>query len=180
MYTTRAILLAGALLAALGTAHASDGITPFIGEYRGRAISDSGSGLKERDLSVVIEPQRKGGFAVEWTTISRSSSGRLRKKSYTVEFITTKRENIFSSAMKTNVFGGRQAMDPLEGDPYFWSRIDGQTLTIYALLITDEGSYEIQVYERTLTEAGMDLRFSRVRDGQVLKQINGTLERVGQ
>jgi len=46
------------------------------------------------------------------------------------------------------------------------------------LVITDEGGYEIQVYDRTLIAEGMSLRFSRVRDGKVLKQINGTLERV--
>ena len=172
------LLLLMALLAA-GNALAMQGIEPFIGEYRGRSISDGGSGLDERDLSVLIEAKGKRGFVVEWTTVSRgSASGKLRKKSYTVEFIPTKRPNIFSSAMKTNVFGGRQALDPLKGDPYVWARIDGQTLTLYALIITDEGGYEIQVYDRTLNAKGMDLRFSRVRDGQVLKQINGTLERV--
>lgn len=176
--TTRIALWLVALLAVAGEA-AEHSIAPFIGEYRGRAISDSGAGLDERDLSVVIEERGKGAFVVKWTTISRGSeSGRLRKKAYEVAFIPTRRENIYSSAMKTNVFGGRQAMDPLKGDPYVWARIDGNTLTIYALIITDEGGYEIQVYDRTLTDAGMSLRFSRVRDGEVLKQIEGTLERV--
>ena len=168
-----------ALLCAAANVVAAEGIEPFVGEYRGRAISDTAAGLDERDLSVVIEAKRKGGFVVEWTTVARGSvSGKLRKSSYTVEFITTKRPNIYSSAMKTNVFGGRQAMDPLEGDPYVWARIDGKTLTLHALIITQEGGYEIQVYDRTLTEDGMELRFSRVRDGEVLKQISGTLERV--
>lgn len=180
MYKTCTILFLSALLAAVNVC-AQEGIAPFIGEYKGRAISDSGSGLAERDLSVLIEEKGDGGFEVEWTTISRgSSSGKLKKKSYAVAFITTKRANIYSSAMKTNVFGGRQAMDPLKGDPYFWARIDGRTLTLFALHITDEGDYEIQVYDRTLTDTGMDLKFSRVRDGVVLKQINGTLERVAE
>ena len=95
-----------------------------------------------------------------------------------VEFIATKRPNIYSSAMKTNVFGGRQALDPLKGDPYVWARIDGQTLTQYVMIITDEGGYEMQTYERTLIASGMSLRFSRVRVGKVLKEVNGTLERV--
>ena len=175
----RTFLLLTALLTATGHALAAQGIAPFIGEYRGRAISDSGAGLDERDLSVLIKAKGEHGFIVEWTTVSRgSASGRLRKKSYKVEFIPTKRENIYSSAMKTNVFGGRQAMDPLQGDPYVWARIDGRTLTLYALIITAEGGYEIQVYDRTLNASGMDLRFARVRDGQVLKHITGTLERV--
>ena len=179
MHKTRTILLFATLLAAVGNAYPEERIAPFIGEYRGRTISNSDTGLSERDLSVVIEARDKGGFVVEWTTISRgSSSGRLKKSSHKVEFITTKRPNIYSSAMKTNVFGGRQAMDPLNGDPFVWARIDGQTLILYVLVITDEGGYEIQVYDRTLIAEGMSLRFSRVRDGKVLKQINGTLERV--
>jgi hypothetical protein len=179
MHRFRAILLFTALLAAAGNACAQEGITPFIGEFRGRAISESTNGLDERDLSVVIEARKKGGFVLEWTTVSRgSSSGRLKKSSYTVEFIATKRPNIYSSAMKTNVFGGRQALDPLKGDPYVWARIDGRTLTQYVMIITDEGGYEMQTYERTLIASGMSLRFSRVRDGKVLKEVNGTLERV--
>jgi len=179
MYKTCTILILSSLLAAVNVC-AQEGIAPFIGEYKGRAISHSGSGLDERDLSVLIE-EKGDGFEVEWTTISHgSSSGKLKKKSYTVAFIPTKRPNIYSSAMKTNVFGGRQAMDPLKGDPYVWARIDGRTLTLFALIITDEGGYEIQVYNRTLTDVGMDLQFSRVRDGVVLKQIGGKLERVAE
>ena len=179
MHNFRIIVFLSTLLAMAGNAFAADGIKPFVGEYRGRAISDSGAGLDERDLSVIIKTKGDRGFVVEWTTVSRgSSSGRLRKKSYDIEFIPTKRPNIYSSAMKTNVFGGRQAMDPLKGDPFFWARIDGQTLTLFALIITEEGDYEIQVYDRTLIAGGMSLRFSRVRDGEVLKHISGTLERV--
>ena len=80
--------------------------------------------------------------------------------------------------MKTNVFGGREALDPLKGDPYVWARLDGMLLTIYALIINDEGGYEMQTYERELTERGMDLRFSRVSDGKILKSLRGVLERV--
>jgi hypothetical protein len=179
MHKFRAILLFTALLTAAGNAYPDEGIAPFVGEYRGRAISEGINGLAERDLSVVIEARDKGGFVVEWTTVSRGSqSGRLKKSSYTVEFIATKRPNIYSSAMKTNVFGGRQAKDPLKGDPYVWARIDGKTLTQYVMIITDEGGYEMQVYDRTLIASGMSLRFSRVRDGKVLKLISGTLERV--
>lgn len=158
---------------------AADAIEPFIGEYSGRAMSENDSGLEERDMSVQIEQRDKGGFVVKWTTVSRGSvSNRLKKKSYTVEFIPTKRPNIYSSAMKTNVFGGRQALDPLKGDPFVWARIHDETLTVYALIVTDEGGYEMQTYDRTLIAEGMNLRFSRVRDGEILKQISGTLERV--
>jgi hypothetical protein len=49
---------------------------------------------------------------------------------------------------------------------------------MYALLVTDEGGYEMQTYERTLTAGGMDLRYSRIRDGEVLRTITGKLKKV--
>ncbi len=43
------------------------------------------------------------------------------------------------------------------------------------MMVTDDGGYEMQVYDRTLTKGGMDLKFSRVHDGKTLKQITGSL-----
>ena len=43
------------------------------------------------------------------------------------------------------------------------------------MLVTDDGGYEMQVYDRTLTGDGMDLNFTRVRDGKTLKNITGSL-----
>jgi hypothetical protein len=36
----------------------------------------------------------------------------------------------------------------------------------------------MQVYHRTLTSAGMDLKFSRYREGKSLKAITGSLKKV--
>jgi hypothetical protein len=36
----------------------------------------------------------------------------------------------------------------------------------------------MQVYDRTLTETGLDLTFSPIRDGEQLKLIKGTLKKV--
>lgn len=171
-------LLLALLLLAPTLSGAEHAIDPFIGTYRGHSIADNAAGLLPRDLSVVIA-RRDKGFSVEWTTVIHEAAGVSRRNSYTITFIPTRRPNIYSSAMKTNVFGGRQAMDPLQGDPFFWARIRGRTLTVYALMITDEGGYEMQVYERTLSDGGdLELDFSRVRDGQVLRNITGRLERL--
>ena len=43
------------------------------------------------------------------------------------------------------------------------------------MMVTDDGGYEMQVYDRTITGNGMDLKFSRVRDGKTLKLITGSL-----
>ncbi len=171
-------LFFAALLVLPATAsRAADAISPFVGEYRGRSIDAAGTDLSERDLHVKIL-RRDDGFEVRWTTIKHTPQGDTTK-SYAVTFIPTRRENIFTSAMKTNVFGGREAHDPLKGDPLFWARIRGRTLTIFGMLITDDGGYEMQTYDRILTEQGMELQFSRVRNGEVLRAIRGELERIG-
>jgi hypothetical protein len=50
-------------------------------------------------------------------------------------------------------------------------------MTVYALHVIDDGSYEIQVSERRLTDDGMALTFTRTRRGEILKTITGVLKR---
>ena len=42
---------------------------------------------------------------------------------------------------------------------------------MYVMHIIEDGTYETQVYYRSLTETGMDLNFSRYRDGERPKAI---------
>ena len=153
-------------------------IKNFYGTYVGRSISTVGEGLSQRDLNVVIK-KHKNGFTVDWTTVTRMADGKVKSKSYSINFRATQRSGIFASAMRNNVFGGAEPLDPLKGDPYFWAGIKGDTLTVHALLITDDGGYEMQIYERTLTEDGLLLKFSRNRDGAPLRFITGTLTKTG-
>ncbi len=153
-------------------------IEAFFGDYAGRTISSAGDGLTKRDLGVTIRAKGEG-FTIDWKTITHKPGGRVTRKAYSINFIPSGRDNIYASAMKTDKFGGRVPLDPLKGEPYVWARVGGDTLSVYAMLVTDEGGYEMQVYERTLTEKGMALKFSRILDGRPLKQITGTLARIG-
>ncbi|MGI9303440.1 MAG: hypothetical protein ACR2RB_12145 [Gammaproteobacteria bacterium] len=163
------------LIAIVHGAATADQIEPFIGEYAGETISNDDE-LDKRDLGVTIE-RKDNGFTVRWTTITTKPDGRAKKKSYAIDFLPTPRGGIYSSAMKTNVFGGAEPLDPLKGDPYVWARVAGDTLSVFALIITDEGGYEMQVYDRTRTADGLQLEFSRIRDGETLKLIKGSLSR---
>jgi hypothetical protein len=151
----------------------------FFGAYVGRSISTADEGLSERDLSVKIEPYKEHGFSLSWTTVIRRKDGERSHKSYTINFGPTKRPGIYGSEMRSNMFGGAVPLDPLEGEPFVWARVDGDTLTVYALIIREDGGYEIQVFDRTWTPKGLDLKFSRFRDGQPLKLITGKLDRSG-
>jgi len=76
------------------------------------------------------------------------------------------------------VFGNSVPLDPLAGDPYMWARSDGDKFWRYALFVTETGGYEMQTYEYTLGPGGLDLRYSRVRDGEVLRTVTGKLKKV--
>jgi hypothetical protein len=152
-------------------------IADFFGSYAGNAISSSEDGLQKRDLSVRIKDAGDGRFIVDWITFTRKKDGRRKRKNYSITFRSTPREGIFGSAMRVDKFGGAVPLDPIKGDPYVWARLRGRTLSVYALIITDDGGYEMQVYDRTLSDEGLELRFSRIRDGNQLKLIKGTLVR---
>ncbi len=130
-----------------------------------------------RDLSVKIRPYNHG-FTLDGTTLIDRSDG-PKRQSYSIQFSPTNRAGIFASAMRRSMFGHLEPLDPLKGAPYIWARIAGGTLTVYTLLIADDG-YEVQIYERTLTPDGMDLRLSHDRNGKEVKTVTGTLKRIVQ
>jgi hypothetical protein len=150
-------------------------IEDFYGEYIGRSVA--GNGLQARDINIAIEEVRRG-FNVSWSTVTHRKSGKAKRKSYSIDFRRTKRDNIYLSAMRKDVFGNRAPNDPMKGDPYVWARINGDTLSVYALIVTDDGSYDMQVYHRTLTANGMRLEFTRFLEGEAKKTITGELKRV--
>ena len=82
--------------------------------------------------------------------------------------------------MRRNQFGGRVPLDPLKGEPYVWARLHERTLTVHALHIKDDGGFEIQVYDRTLSDGGLRLRFARQDENGPLKELRGELKRIHQ
>lgn len=46
------------------------------------------------------------------------------------------------------------------------------------MVVRDDGAYEIQKYDRTLQPSGMLMNFTRVRDGERVRQVEGRLVKV--
>ena len=180
---TLAGIVAGAMAGdatAERTAHsaaAAEPIHSFYGAYEGESISVSDENLGKRDLAIAIVP-RGNGFNLTWTTITYADGAAAARKTYSIDFVPTRRPDIYASAMRTDMFGNRVPLNPLEGDPFVWATVRGKTLTVYALMITPAGGYEMQTYHRTLTDHGMRLEFSRVRNGIPQRFITGMLVRV--
>lgn len=176
MSTYPAIRIVLLILLWPGLAFSAEDYEKFFGQYHGETIDSSTGKDVKRNLDVTVKKVKKG-FNVSWETTTIKSDGRIKTKAYSINFIPSERDHIYSSAMKTNLFGGQQALDPLKGDPYVWARISGDTLTMHALVINDEGGFEMQTFDRTLVEGGLRLNFTRIGDGHELKRIETELKR---
>jgi len=145
----------------------------FFGKYSGQVDV---TGDQTRNLEVEIN-SIKNGFNVSWKTIKSDQSGSGKTKSYSIDFIPSDRNGIYGSAMKTNLFGGQEALDPMKGEPYFWAKITNQTLTIFGMLITEDGDYEIQRYDRTLQGDEMQVEYTLTKGDDFIKKINALLNK---
>ena len=168
-------LIATILVALAGSAKAQIG--PFVGSYSGSAqlVLADGS-TQDRELSVEIS-QNRNGFTVQWTAITIKPDGRVDEKSYEIDFVPNAREGLFSAAMKKDLFGNDVQLDPMQGEPYVWSELQGETLTVYALFVEPRGGYVIQQYDRTLAEGGLLLEFNSVRNGEIQRTVSSFLMR---
>jgi len=174
----RTLVLSAAMLAMVAGAHAASvDFTAFFGEYEGGAVSENDGEVRKRDLRVKISAFRNG-FTVNWISVTKRPNGKLKRKEYAINFLPTRRANIFRSGERKDLFGNAVPMDPLKGDPYVWARIHDETLTVHALHVLEDGGYEMQTYARTRTAEGLSLSYSRVRDGEVLRTVTGTLTEV--
>jgi hypothetical protein len=157
---------------------AADEIDPFVGTFVGTSTRISGADQKTRDLNVEIAGSGRG-FTVTWRTVIHKASGKDEEQPpEKVRFIPTPRPHIYSAASRQDMFGKQVPIDPISGkDPYYWARVHGKTLSVYNIIINDDGGYEMQVYHRTLTDGGMRVEFQRIRDGVPQRTVTGMLTR---
>lgn len=170
-------LLAALCMFLLASGAVRAGIEQFAGTYVGAAeVVDSDGGRQMRDLSVEITLEKKG-FTVAWTSTTVKPDGREKTKSYEINFVPTDRADVFSAAMRRNVFGHEVPLDPMKGEPYVWARFTGDTLTVYSLHVDDDGGYELQQFDRTLIDEGLALEFRAMRDGMIRRTVSTVLQR---
>lgn len=160
----------------LGTWATAAEIADFFGKYTGSASIEENGTVVDRDMSAEIGPTDKG-FFVSWTSVTHRPDGRTKTKTYTIDFVPSDRDNIYASAMKTNVFGKQVPLNPLKGEPFVWARLDGDDLTLFSLFINEAGDYEMQEYHRSLADGGLKLEFRRVRNGEELRSVETFLTR---
>ena len=163
-------------LVSASMALAQTGIERFVGDYLGSAEVETYDGsIAKRDMSVSISETR-AGFTVEWSSTTYRDN-KTKQKSYKVDFVPSPREGIFAAAMSRNVFGHSVQLDPMKGEPYVWARIEGDTLTMFSLYVRDDGGYEMQQFDRTLADGGLQLDFVWLENGENQRSISTFLAR---
>ena len=171
------LVLFSYLLLSSGPSFAEADFEKFFGRYVGATMSDVSDKSNTRTSDVTIKPYEEG-FNVTWNTVSVRDNDKVKKSTFSINFRPSKQPDVYGSAMSKDVFGNQKPLDPLNGDPYVWAFINGKTLTVNSLLVSENGGYEIQTYERSLTDSGMILVFSRVQNGQIMKQFRGDMKKV--
>lgn len=175
----RIATIVGFLVLLQGAPLAAQGIEPFLGKFEGKATAMTGDDKSARDLTVIIAKAEDGrGFVVDWKTVIHRADGGDDQRHERVRFIPTKRPNVYSAGSKADMFGKLIPIDPISGDAYYWARIRGKTLSVFNIIVTEHGGYEMQVYHRTIKDGdAMMVEFSRVRDGEPLRAITSELKR---
>jgi hypothetical protein len=178
-------LTLGALLLAVALAPAarSASLEPFFGTYVGVAeVADFKAGdVRQRDMDIVIEPYKQGGFRVQWVNVTlvdgqRAAPG-VERRVQTVLFEPAEDRAFFVEVAEANPFRERGETRPMRGDPVRWASLDDQGLHVYSFVVLEDGSYELQIYDRTLSDIGLDINFRRIVDGKVVREITGTTAR---
>lgn len=171
----RAIPLFVALLLAFPAMAKDASIDAFKGQWRGNALSENDGSVyfqvTARDLDVQISGA-DNGFTITWTTIQRQKGSTANPTAVNKSTTMT-----FAATGKPNLWRATDTVDPMQG-VYAWARIRGNTLTVNSMVIGDDGAFELQIYERTLTGEGMTLQFARHRDGERVRTAKGRMVKI--
>lgn len=171
--TAMAVLL---LLAGAGSAAAAE-IQDFFGTYIGLAEYERADGSPEtREMDITIAPEKEG-FRIEWISTQlvdgrRDLPGVVRRPQSAM-FTPGDLDGVFVQEEAYNPFKRRAAADPMAGQPLRWASIAGDSLRVNTFVIQPEGRYEVQFYDRTLTDTGLAIQFERIVDGEVVRRITG-------
>jgi len=178
------LLLIGALWPLPGyEASAAELLKPFFGAYVGVAqVEDLKTGaIEQRDMDIVIEPFRKNGFQIHWVNVTLVDGRRdlpgVQRRVQTALFEPAANAQFYVEVEEGSVFREKQATRPMQGDPVRWAWVDGDQMHVGAFVVLDDGRYELQTYDRVLTDKGIDILFERIVDGAVVRRIRGSTAR---
>ncbi len=148
-------------------------VDAFYGNFTGTGIAENSDslyfGVTVRDLDVTIGPEGTG-FYIEWTSIIRGggtpATPEVRERISRMTFEPSDRPGIFRALDSGN---------PLTEEALAWAYVANTTMTVHIMAVRDDGGYEINTYDRTLSGTGMDLQFTSRRNGEAVRTVQGRL-----
>lgn len=179
----RALAVAAVLALTLVRPADAAGIDAFFGAFVGVAeVKDLETGeTHQRHMDIVIEPYQKTGFRIRWTNVTLVDGRRdvpgVERRVQEVLFKASGESGLFVAVPRPDPFREADPHEPLRGDAVRWARIDGNHLHVLSFVILDDGSYELQDYDRALTDDGIDIVFRRIVDGVRVREITGSTVR---
>jgi hypothetical protein len=163
----RAVVAAFAILFAFATVSAQAANRPFsdfFGVYLGHGETDAGSQDKEKRFSqVVIRP---APVSIEWSTLKLEGDelpSTANTKTYTQTFRPTDKPGQFRDITSGDVNLNQDAS---------WAVINGDTLSIVQVSVGPDGGYYVTHYDRTLTQKGMAVRFTRFENSRIVRAVH--------
>lgn len=162
-------------------------LEPFFGSWACTRVSVAGApatlDVRADDLDVAI--QRDGdGFRVRWTDFERTADRSYARRVVDARFTPTARTGVYAydedePSLLGRLFAAPATGNPLEGDTLLWARVDGPTLTVYSLALTEEGGFDLDKYARSVTEDTMQLVHTRRSEDPPQLVVRGQLEPSG-
>jgi len=163
----------------------ADDLSPFLGSFVGRAtVEDLATGTQyQRDLDIVVVPHRNDGLRIDWVTVGLVDGRRdvpgVMRWAQTALFEPSGDNDFMIEVGDSSVFEEREAPVPIEGDAIRWAHIEGDVLHTSSFIVLEDGRYELHVYQRILTDIGMDIHFERIVDGEIVRRVIGKTVRAG-
>jgi hypothetical protein len=152
-------------------------LSDFFGTYVGNAHETGDSEPMARDMDIEIWPFHDEGFQIHWITVTKVDGRRdvpgVERTVQSVFFEPADGRDLFVEVEADNPFREHEAKVPMRGHPVRWASVSDTTLDVYSFVVLEDGRYEFQIYNRVLTDVGLDIMFRRFEDGELVRQIKG-------
>jgi hypothetical protein len=162
-------------LAGMADKAAATDLGKFFGTYVGNAQELSDIEPMARDMDIVIEPYHDEGFQIHWITVTKVDGRRdvpgVERTVQSAFFEPAEDRNLFVEIEADNPFREREAKAPMSGHAVRWATVDGDTLHVYSFAVLEDGRYELQIYDRLLTDVGLDIMLRRGEVGELVRQF---------
>ena len=144
-------------------------VEDFYGAYLGHGeevpLAESDKQKRTRFSQVIIRPakEEKAGFTIEWSTMKLKGDelpAPVDTKTYALTFRPTDQPNVYRDVQT----------DPKENEAS-WAVISNGTLSIIQVSVAPDGGFVVGRYDRKLTPKGMDVRFTRVENGKLVRSV---------